>query len=431
MNNILCFIKIIIRLSKLIRTDFNINVTKLISGSITSSCIFFLTLPVLSRLYTPEAFGSFQKFLSFSAVLSCWATFSFQSAIPIPRKQAEAARLALIPFISLATISLILLMLTVILPQDMTAHLRLSDITQGMLYLPLIVFMTGLVLISEHVLVREKEFMLLSVTRLSRSILTQGGAWVFAFYTSSYLGLLASYFIGLSLSFFLMFSTNMRFMKQSILSWEDMRSTIVKFKKFPLLDTPSVLITTIANELPIIMMTIYHTEQNIGVYMIAFRLIKAPLSIFSTAFFEVYYQKCSELFLSNRKEVNRLFVRTAMKMGLVSGCFFIIILACANLLSYLYLGNGWSETAVVMRILVVWVAVESVYNSISASFLVTNKLEILFTLNCTLLIVRLIVMYLFRADPMDMLISLSVVSAILYIIYLYCAYHVIKEGKDD
>jgi len=412
-------------------SEFNVNVTKLISGSALSSLIFFLVLPLLSRLYSPEAFGGYQQFLSYSAILSCLATFTYHSAIPIPQNRAESMQLVLISFLTVSLVCLLLFLAFVFSPVVLFKQLGLTGIVQGRFYLPLIVFFAGLVLIIEHIFIREKRFFLLSGGRIIRASVAQGGALMFATLTSSYLGLVLSYLLGMVLSSGIMFLMCRDVFKGISVSVRDTLRTMSKYKKFPLIDTPSMLMTTIANELPIIMLTLFHSDTYIGVYAVAFRLIKAPLSIFSTSFFEVYYQKCSELYFSSRNDMLSLFMKTTLKMTVVGLCFLGVVMIFADLISHLYLGDGWSETAVVMRIIAVWIVIECVYNSISASFLVTNKLEVLFSLNCSLLIFRGIVMFCYKETPVSMITSLAISSAGAYLVYFFCAYKVIKAVTDD
>jgi len=340
-------------------------------------------------------------------------------------------QLVLISFLTVSLVCLLLFLAFVFSPVVLFKQLGLTGIVQGRFYLPLIVFFAGLVLIIEHIFIREKRFFLLSGGRIIRASVAQGGALMFATLTSSYLGLVLSYLLGMVLSSGIMFLMCRDVFKGISVSVRDTLRTMSKYKKFPLIDTPSMLMTTIANELPIIMLTLFHSDTYIGVYAVAFRLIKAPLSIFSTSFFEVYYQKCSELYFSSRNDMLSLFMKTTLKMTVVGLCFLGVVMIFADLISHLYLGDGWSETAVVMRIIAVWIVIECVYNSISASFLVTNKLEVLFSLNCSLLIFRGIVMFCYKETPVSMITSLAISSAGAYLVYFFCAYKVIKAVTDD
>ena len=297
-------------------------------------------------------------------------------------------------------------------------------------FLPVIVFTTGLVLLLEHILIREKQFTFLSVTRVVRALITQGGALLFSLVTASYLGLLGSYFTGLLVSSTFMIYINRNILKNIVSPFHELKATAAKYKKFPLVDTPSVLISTIANELPVLMIPLFHSDKYIGIYAVAYRLIKAPISIFSTAFFEVYYQKGAELHLSSPEKLQTLFKTTVLKMTIVAGGAGMFVLLAAESIARIYLGSGWGETALVMKIIVFWLVIECTYNSVSASFFITNKVEVLFYLNCVMLLIRIVAMYMARHTPVAMLTSLAITSAITYVINIVCAYKVIQAKNS-
>src|SRR4051794_21575841 len=57
------------------------NIAIILRGSLIAQAIGFLILPLLSRLFTPDAFGTFQLFQAISSVLLVFAAMRYEVAL--------------------------------------------------------------------------------------------------------------------------------------------------------------------------------------------------------------------------------------------------------------------------------------------------------------------------------------------------------------
>lgn len=69
-------------------------VLKVGGSGVAGQAITFLSLPVLSRLYTPEAFGGWALVTSVAVVLGTVATLRYELAVVLPRRDGPAAALS-------------------------------------------------------------------------------------------------------------------------------------------------------------------------------------------------------------------------------------------------------------------------------------------------------------------------------------------------
>src|SRR5690606_27302972 len=86
---------VVTRLRRVSRRDaiiphFARSVAVLATRSITGQVLVFLSVPVLSRMYSPEDFGALSVFSSVLGVIAIIATLRFENAILVPAKDDEA-----------------------------------------------------------------------------------------------------------------------------------------------------------------------------------------------------------------------------------------------------------------------------------------------------------------------------------------------------
>lgn len=69
------------------------SIATLLTGTVASQVIGVITMPILSRIYGPGAFGILAIFLSVSAVVSMVAALRYEYAIVLPEREEDAHRL--------------------------------------------------------------------------------------------------------------------------------------------------------------------------------------------------------------------------------------------------------------------------------------------------------------------------------------------------
>ena len=412
-------------------SEFNNNVLRLISGSAIGNILIITTIPFITRLYKPDQFGLAQQFISYIAICVSITTLSYHIAIPLPKFSNKSKNLIYISFF------LSLLMTTIIIfnsffdPFEIFTLNTIKPISSARFLFPIILFLSSALIIAEHLMIRLKAFGKLALSRATKALSMQVTTIAIGLLTGSYLGIICGYATGILVALCILISPMMKFIttfkgeKTSFIN--DMR----EYKKFPLYKTPSVFFNSISNELPILLLACYHPSESIGFYTIALRLLKVPLSLFSNSFYEVYFQNVSNNIHEHKGDSINIFLSTIKKMMAISIVYIILIIIIATPLSENLLGSHWSNTDFMLRVLSIWIFFEVSYNSISSTFIICNRLEILLLLNITLLIFRFSLLITMNESVIAMVTSLSFVSAAFYILYIYIAYVIIKRKSTN
>jgi len=83
----------------------------LATGSSAARAVGVVSVPIITRLYTPEQFGHFALFLSFIALLTPLASLRYSAALPLPRRDRSAVALLLACLLFLGSFVVVLALL--------------------------------------------------------------------------------------------------------------------------------------------------------------------------------------------------------------------------------------------------------------------------------------------------------------------------------
>jgi O-antigen/teichoic acid export membrane protein len=89
--------------------SFARNVLTLMTGTTLAQAIPIAVSPILTRLFSPAEFGVFAVYLAIVSVLAILATGRYELAIMVPKKDRDAAALAVAAFMLSLFVSLVIL----------------------------------------------------------------------------------------------------------------------------------------------------------------------------------------------------------------------------------------------------------------------------------------------------------------------------------
>src|SRR5690606_1760978 len=78
------------KLDKILKSSFVKNVGKLASGTLLAQIITFLSIPILTRLYSKEAFGYLITYTAVVTFISSFATLKYDTALVLPKEDKHA-----------------------------------------------------------------------------------------------------------------------------------------------------------------------------------------------------------------------------------------------------------------------------------------------------------------------------------------------------
>jgi len=137
-----------------------------------------------------------------------------------------------------------------------------------------------------------------------------------------------------------------------------------------------------------------------------------------TSISEAYYPYATSQFASDKNALQRVYVATlvkAFRLGIIPA---LGVFIAGDYLVDLIFGEKWDSAGYYLQIMIFWIFVMYLWNCVSYTFNILNRLNTLLILNVGLLVVRFVAMGFATSDPGRMIMALSITSGIMYVVYI-------------
>ncbi|MGH1362152.1 MAG: lipopolysaccharide biosynthesis protein [Calditrichia bacterium] len=411
------------------RSEFVNNVLKLLSGNSLAAAITFLSLPVITRMYSNADFGNYQLAVSLITLFGLVATLKYELAIVLPREEEEANELTVLALLVLAGFGTTLFLAIWVFERPLLELLNARQLQGYGWTIAVGAVFIGLFQTSNYMLIRNKLFGDLARKNLYRAIGIYGGAILLGLVSANFFSLFVSFLIGA------LVPSVMVFVKRPV-NWQaSSRQSLLRlarnYKKFPMFNTLSVFLNNFSMELPIFMIFAFHDHEVAGLYALANRLIVVPLNLLGTSVAQVYMQAASESFNAAPEKLMGVYKQTIKKLSLFGLLPVTAVWFLAPVLVGHIFGEQWTEAGVYMQILSINLYFRFVNSPISVTFSVINRQEVGLIIVAIFLAIRFAMMYLFRETPESLLWALSISGAVFYSTFNYCVYVFIRKKIDN
>lgn len=356
---------------------FTKNVITLTSATAIAQIVTILVAPVLTRLYGPEAFGLLALFMSITSVISIVACLRYELSILLPESDEDAINILGLCLIIVVVISLLTIPV-IWFGQNLFCQMMHAPSLAPYLWLvPPFVFISGVYSALNYWNTRSKKYVRLSMTRISSSV-TTNGTQVGAGLSGCNGGgcLIGAYVLGIFIATLTLGVQILRDDYSAIkrnLNLQKMKECLVRYKKFPLIDTISTVLNAISWQLPTILLSSFFSPVIAGFYALGYRLIHSPMSFIGSSLSQVFFQQAVE---AKNKGTLSSFVENIFKILVVVGLFPILILTFIgkDLFSIVF-GPIWAEAGVYTQILSIWALVWFISSPLSLLYCVLEKQE--------------------------------------------------------
>ena len=416
-------------IKKHFNTDFSKHIITLVSGTGIAQAITFLSAPLLSRFYEPEDFTVFALFSSTASIASVVATARYELAIPLPKDELDAKSILRLSLLVCILISLF--SLAGVFAYDFLSGNYKSDLFTLWFYLlPLSVFATGVYNAFNYWSTRIKTFRFNSAGRIALAIVTSTLS-IFLGYihygsTGLIIGLVAGQFISMLVLAFPYLSNYKDFFAGT--SHNNVKNQAKIHKSFFRVNSPHALLDSIQDNGVVYLLSYYFVEAVTGWYSFAFRILKAPVGLIGSAFYQVFYQKLSQV-KNDGADLRPLVKKMYLRMFLIGfPGFLLLFLFTPEIFSFIF-GSKWHEAGVIARVIIPWLFLNFIVSPVSCITLVCQrqKQAFLFTIGDSLVRFSALIIGGIQNDYMLSFIIISVFSSSLMLFALWWYYSIAKQ----
>lgn len=368
------------------------DVLTVIGGTTVAQVVGILVYPVITRLFSPDAFGVSAVFVSLTTILSVLACLRYEAAVMLPKDDRESA--AIVWLCAALTLTLALALTAFVIFAPRTAESLMGGTPLGALriLIPFGVGINGVILFSGSWVTRRRAFSTYSFANMVRSISTAaiqiaGG---FGGLLSGGILILAV-LVGNGLQGTVLLFRTYRRDRSILVSGLDLSLMIKgakRYRNFPFYDSFSALVTNIAGQLPVLVMARYFSAAIVGNYSLSLTILLMPLSLIGSAISQVFFQKASEIKNDQTDRIDRVVESTVKKLILIGILPIVMLILIGQELFVFVFGPQWSEAGLFAQILAPYIFLQFVASPISSLFSVFEKQKFTLVFNIIVLVIR-------------------------------------------
>ncbi len=413
-------------INKVKSNEYILNTLTLLTGTTCSQIIIVLFAPVLSRIYTPEEFGIFGFYLAFTSIGTNIATLKYELALVLPKNDKQAFNLLLIPI----TLSIIIFLISAFIYFCFVKNFSANNfIIYNLILTGILANAIFNIFISWNT--RCKYYKNLSISRIIRTSGTLSVQFFSKLMGWPLNGLIFGHVTGCILGIFSFVINTLKKRKIKFIQFSRklIFLNIIKYKDFARFQTPSVLINTISQYMPLLLFPILFSNEIAGFYAITMRVMIIPANLINQAIRQTYYQKATEHYNSN-SNITDFFLNTMKFLAKVYLIPAIIIAIFAPSLFSLIFGKSWQVAGIYAQLSVFYFFFGSVNVAavMSSYILGLQKFNLIYEI--LLLIARFLSIYfgylLFNNSFISVFLF-SMAGAIFNFIYIIIIFYRIKK----
>jgi len=387
-----------------------------------SILIQFLFFPILSRIYSPEAYGLFGVFNFYTITLGNAMTFGYNQAFVLPDSRREFTLLLHLSFRISAAIALL-----VALTVAIAGHSILDFVDQDNLgwWIHLIAPVSLLMAwdrIASDWAIRNREFkrqtaVSTSVTLLSKAFNVGYGLMV----SASAAGLIWTTALQHALrawSYLQWVIADTRDRLREKVSWRELRCVAKKYKEFPLFIYWGNVLNIFSGALPAALLPLLGFGlESVGFFSYSVIILDLPMRMLGSGIASVFQQKSAELHRERPDELRRHTLRLFRGLVLGSLMFALFMWFTGEHLYAFCFGEVWREAGVAAEWLVIAYFFRMITSPLTVLYTTLRKEKEFFLFQVLLTAVRaasLLIGALYADSFIEMMIIFSVANAAAY-----------------
>lgn len=328
------------------------NLSIYIGSNVIGQMIGILVSPILTRIFSPEAYGIQSIYLAFISMLCVASTLSYHNAVVVSEKHEEMNVIAL-SFIILFIFTLSICILLICGKNSFLIFLNCEEIIPYSFLIPISVFCISSYNILNQYAIKYKTFSLISKTKIRQNLCGNTVKILLGLLNFGTIGLLIGNVFAQSvgvIGLLKYYVINIKKYKQKYTT-QGIIQAAKRYRKFAYISTPCNYIYTLGSQIPILMLSILFGKNVSGYYGLAYNIVFLPCNLIGLALSQVFFAEIAE----KRRESGIIsYINTIIKKT-----FFLALIpfVCVGVISpYLFnfiYGKDWILAGEFARILAI------------------------------------------------------------------------------
>lgn len=347
------------------------------TGNALAQVVTVLCAPVLTRLYSPEAFGALALFVAAVAMVAPGVGGRYEiAAIVVSDRDTKRSLFWLAMWFSLAA-SVVAYICVAIGQRVNFGYTGLSTLGSWVWMLPAAVFFTGAIANLRAWANAENEYISLSRSIMLQAVVSSAVGIILGLSGFIHHGLLIATNVGLFLTAAMLFARYNALGSNRLWALDSKKISIAKkYRDYPLFNAPTSMLNALMTGIPVFYVAKYFPAEIVGYYALLIRVGAAPLSFLADAISRVNLKTISEIVNEQQNPLRYLKSITWVLSVIAVVPTVILVSSGPSIFSFIF-GNDWREAGVLLSILMPALAVQFVVSTLSLSIIAAGRLRLL------------------------------------------------------
>jgi O-antigen/teichoic acid export membrane protein len=345
-------------------------VLTLLGGSSIAQAIALAASLVLTRLYTPEQFGTFALFASVVTLLSTGATGRYELAVLLPASDDEAWQVAWLAL--LIALPVVVLTLAAVAVWGDALAARAGDLRLGVWawLLPLAVWLTAVVNTLTCWANRCQAFRGLAINRIAQTGITSVASIGLGVIGWASPGLMLGSVLGQATGAALLVGGGPRPAVRGV-DVPRLSALASRYRDFPRINLPHAVLDALQASVVLCLLGAVYGAAALGGYAFALRVARAPLAMLGASIGAVFQQRAARL-VSTQCDLADLARRTVRRLAVFAVPVFLVLMCAPDLFAWLF-GAEWRAAGEQARVLAPWMVLNFMTSPLSQLPLIVGR----------------------------------------------------------
>lgn len=319
------------------------SITLVAAGTAGAQLINVAFTPIVTRVYGPEAFGLLGTFLAILAVVTPLAALSYPIAIVLPKENKEASTLAGASVVIALVTSLLAALLLFFAKPQIVDLFDLQAVEPYLFLLPLSMFFAALVAVANNWIIRCKLFRVSARVAVIQSLLanlTKIGVGMFSPVAASLICVATAATFLHSVMLWFGIHRHSRGESGEESAPAGARELLARHYDFPLFRTPQIVINSIGQSLPVLMIASLFGPAAAGLYALPKSVLGMPSLLIGKSVADVFYPQFAEQ-VREGKNAQRILFKACSSLVAIGILVYAPVLAFGPWLFSFVFGESW------------------------------------------------------------------------------------------
>lgn len=321
------------------------SVAIVIAGTAISQFIAVASSPVITRLYGPENFGLLSLFMAIVSILGPLTALTYPMAIVLPRQDHEAKAIFRLSLFLAIGISSLFGFIFYFWGEYLFELLNAKELTTYSLLIPFSMLFGVVLQIGNQWLIRKKNYKIVATNSVAQSFFLSTAKIGVGYISPTAIALIFITSLTSALNAGILMISIRKIAKSApkVATNSEkvhLRYLAKKYLDFPVYRAPQVLINTISQNLPVMILATLFGMSSAGFYGIARTLLSMPIALISQSVGSVLYGRMSEAVHSG-ENLTKLIVKSTAALALIGIIPFSLIFAFGPWIFSFIFGVEW------------------------------------------------------------------------------------------